>query len=515
VTGSAPADLAERPPEHRVVGSALVTASAQVLTMAIGGLLSLVIVLKFGKTPRTDGLFAAYGVYGVLALVAQSLRVTVVPRLLAGPSLSANLDRVLGAGLALFLVSGVPLLALGGPLANLLTGDLGTQARDTAHTALAILWIAAGAQLVAALSAAALGASDEFSLPAFAYVAGGALTIVSLFALAPALDIDAVAVGLVAGSALTAMCTLGAMLLRGYRPRLSRVASARGLISTVGVILGGATGFLLYYLTLVVSIIFAARMEEGAVTLYSYAFFTALIVMGATSAPVGVVMAAPLSRTWDRRAASLEPHVLAVFRTAIVMILPVFAVAALVGDQLVELLLGSSLTGVDADALVATFLALAGMVIASVAMSVPLLAAFSTSRYTHVAAISVVAMGIQTAGSAIAFETSHLYALGIATSATVVLSLVLLLAVVYGREATAAGLMLLRELARAAFPVALAFAPGAVMAVVFGGDAWELIGAATGIALTVLLVHSLLPEHWRLLMRIVGALTSRRPATAG
>ena len=40
------------------------------------------IVLKFGKNARTDGLFAAYGVYGVLSLIAQSLRITVVARLL-------------------------------------------------------------------------------------------------------------------------------------------------------------------------------------------------------------------------------------------------------------------------------------------------------------------------------------------------------------------------------------------------------------------------------------------------
>jgi peptidoglycan biosynthesis protein MviN/MurJ (putative lipid II flippase) len=497
--------MAEPPSERRVVGSALVTATSQIATMAIGGLLSLVIVLKFGKNARTDGLFAAYGVYGVLTLVAQSLRITVVARLLEGPSLAAALDRLLGGGLALFVLSGVPLVALGGPVADLLTGDLGSQARDTAQTALVILWAAAGAQLLAALGAAALGAWNRFGLPALAYVVGGVLAIALLFALAPAIGIDAVAVGLAAGGALTAAMTLGGVVLRGYRPNLSTVLSIRRLPNTLGVILGGAAGYLLFYLTLIVSVAFAARIAEGAVTLYTYAFFTALLVMGATSSPVGVVMAAPLSETWDRRVASLEPHLLAVFRTAVVLILPVFALAALAGDQVVDLILGSSLNAADADTIVATFLALGGMVVASAAMSVPLLAAFSTSRYAHVAAISAVAMTVQVGGSALAYQTGHVWTLGLATSATVVISLVLLLVVVYGREAGATGLTLARELTAAAIPIALAFAPGAVLAIVTRSEAGELVGAASGLVLVAPVVRRALPEHWSLLMRIAGA----------
>lgn len=504
--------MAEPPSERRVVGSALVTAVSQIATMAIGGLLSLVIVLKFGKNARTDGLFAAYGVYGVLALVAQSLRITVVARLLEGPSLAAALDRLLGGCLALFLASGVLLVVLGEPVADLLTGDLGSQARDTARTALMILWLAAGAQLLAALGAAALGASDRFGLSAIAYVAGGAVAIGGLFALAPAIGIDAVAVGLAAGAALTAALTLGGVALRGYRPSLSRVLELRRLPHTLGAILGGAAGYLLFYLTLVISVAFAARIAEGAVTLYTYAFFTALVVMGATSSPVGVVMAAPLSETWDRRVASLEPHLLAVFRTAVVLILPVFALAALIGDQVVELVLGSSLNAADADAIVATFLALAGMVVASAAMSVPLLAAFSTSRYARVAAISAVAMVVQVGGSALAYQTGHLWTLGLATSATVVISLVLLLVVVYGREAGATGVTLARELTAAAIPIALAFAPGAVLAVLTSSDGWELAGAAMGLALVAPVIRRALPEHWSLLMRIAGAVRSTGPA---
>ena len=62
---------AERNAE-RVAGSAFVTAAAQVVSMALGAALAVVVVLEFGKNARTDGLFAAYGVYGFVLLVARA-----------------------------------------------------------------------------------------------------------------------------------------------------------------------------------------------------------------------------------------------------------------------------------------------------------------------------------------------------------------------------------------------------------------------------------------------------------
>ena len=83
--------------ERRIAGNALATAGLQVATMALGAVLAIFIVLKFGKNARTDGLFAAYGVYGFILLLAQSMRVTIVARLVEGPSVFAAVDRFLGA----------------------------------------------------------------------------------------------------------------------------------------------------------------------------------------------------------------------------------------------------------------------------------------------------------------------------------------------------------------------------------------------------------------------------------
>jgi peptidoglycan biosynthesis protein MviN/MurJ (putative lipid II flippase) len=500
--------------ERRVARSGLVTAVSLIVTMALGGLLSLLIALEFGKSATTDGLFAAYSVYGVLALVAQSLRTTMVARLVEGRSLSASIDLLLGPIVVLLLACAVPLVLLGAPLASLLTGDLGEQARDAARPALAILWLAAGGQLIAALSAAALGTLDEFGLPALAYVLGALTAVISLLALEPALGIDAVATGVLIGSLVTAGLVLGRLLRRGYRPRLKLIARPQRPLRTIGVILGGAAGYMLFYLTLVVSVLFAARIGEGEATLYSYAFFAAVMVMGATSGTAGVVMAAPLSQTWDGRAASLEPHLLAVLRTSLVLILPVLSIAALVGDTLVELVLGSSFSGADADALVATFLALSGMIVSSVAMSVPLLAAFSAGRYRQVAAIAAAAMAVHVGGSAIALEIGRLYVLGIATSVSVAIALVLVLVSVYRRDAAPTARLLLVELARVAVRVIAAFAPVWIAAELLGGGSWLVAAAIVGLALVVLLVRRTLPDHWELLLRITRRSAPERETAA-
>src|SRR5918911_2632418 len=87
---------------RRIAGNAAVTAVAQVLVMGIGGVLAILILLEFGKGPKTDGLFAAYGAYGVITALAQSFRGTIVARLMEGESLAANLDRFLGGALGVF-----------------------------------------------------------------------------------------------------------------------------------------------------------------------------------------------------------------------------------------------------------------------------------------------------------------------------------------------------------------------------------------------------------------------------
>lgn len=500
--------------ERRIAGNALATAGLQVATMALGAVLAVFIVLKFGKNARTDGLFAAYGVYGFILLLAQSMRVTIVARLVEGPSVFAAVDRFLGAALAIALASSIPFLVLGGPIAGLLVGDLGSDASETTQNALAILWLAAAAQLLAGLAAAALGTRDDFAVPGFAYLAGGLVPPVLVVALGDRLGIQSVTIGLALGSLVTVLIMFARLVSFGYRPRLGSIAGASGRLSGAYLILGGSFGYLIAQLAYVITLGFAARMSEGAVTLYSYAFFTASLLIGASSGPVSYVLAAPLSETWDRRPESLRGDLLAVVRTGFATVLPVLAAAALVGRQVVDVVLGASLSSSDSAILANTFLALGGMILSSQVAPVPTIAAFAASRYAHLALISVVGLALHTGLNALAFSTRRLEVLGGATSVSTLFSLLLLLLVVYGRQLGGTLDLLGRELARVALVAAAAFGPPWVFAALVDDREWNLLAAFGGLVLYVLLLRRVLPEHWVHLQRVVGPLGRGRSTAA-
>ena len=102
--------------------------------MLLGGVVAIVVVLKYGAEARTDGFFAAYGVYSIAVIIAQSARTTIVARLIEGESLFDRLNRFLAVGLLIALAFGIPAAALGGELAGVLTGDLGPEARRALAT---------------------------------------------------------------------------------------------------------------------------------------------------------------------------------------------------------------------------------------------------------------------------------------------------------------------------------------------------------------------------------------------
>src|SRR4051794_17608084 len=174
-TTSPPPPRADSAPS--MASSSLWAALSQVALLGIQGIAALAILVTFGKGADTDAVFAAYGVYGILVVMCQTLRLTVVARIVESPSPHAAFDRFLGAGLSLLVVAGVVQVLFGDALARLLTGDLGAHAVSVARWTLAILWVAVVGQFIAALGAALLGVRGEFKYVGLSYVAGGVLNI--------------------------------------------------------------------------------------------------------------------------------------------------------------------------------------------------------------------------------------------------------------------------------------------------------------------------------------------------
>ncbi len=505
--------MAGEPARRRTVAfSTVLTAGAQVLAMGLGALIALIVLLKFGKTARTDGLFVAYGLYGVVLILAASLRTTVVARLLEGSSLWARLDRFLGAVLLIFLASGVVLVLLGDPVAGLLTGSLGPAAQTTARVALAVLWVAAGAQLVAALAGAALGIKDDFASPGAAYALGGTASIVVLLGTAGALGIDAVPLGVAIGSLVTAAFMLVRLRRLGYRPALAALSPRRTSGRLIVVMVAGAVGAVAAQLTYVVSAVFAAHLRAGAATIFAYANFSAALLIAASSGSAGIVLAARVSERWDGRPEALRPALVAVVRTGSLLVVPALGVAAVGGEEAIRVLLPGALSAADGHELVLTFLALSGAVLGSLAVPVPVLAAFAAGRYGPVAAAAAGAALLHLGLCFVAVRIGGLPVLALVTSISGTVSVGLLLVAVYGRAAGAIGRLVIVEIARVLAVAALCFGPSGLLAAGLGGSGWQLAGAALGTAAFALVVGRLLPEHRALALRFLPSLSRLAPS---
>src|SRR6202162_5480625 len=97
---------------------------------------------KFGRTAETDGFLAAYGVYLVLVLAAQTFRMVVVPDLTRAAA-EGRLGGESRAYALAFLALAVPVFVLvavfSGPLGDLITGSLPPRSAHIAASALVVL----------------------------------------------------------------------------------------------------------------------------------------------------------------------------------------------------------------------------------------------------------------------------------------------------------------------------------------------------------------------------------------
>jgi peptidoglycan biosynthesis protein MviN/MurJ (putative lipid II flippase) len=507
---SAPPPAAPKP--GSLASSSVWAAVSQVALLGIQGVAALVILLIFGKSADTDAVFAAYGVYGVLVVMCQTLRLTVVARIVESPSPPAALDRFLGAGLGLVAAAGLVQLALGAPLARVLTGDLGPHAVSVARWTLAILWVAFGGQLVAALGAAWLGVRGEFRYTGISYVAGGLVNIGALLALSEPVGILAVATGVALGTLVSAAAIMRQVRREGYRPDARRVlAGAREWRTSVMLVVASAAT-LLTQANFVISASFAARIGVGAVTIYTTAYFGGALIIALTASAAALVLAAPVAQTWDRDPWGLLPHLRTIVRAGLLIIGPAVAVAALIGDEVLDVLLGSSFSAADADTAVGAFVALSGLFVGVLGMQLPLLAAYAISRYGAAAGLSLIATGVHVVACAIAVKLGTIAWLAAAASVSSLTSMTLILWLVHRGGLPHALAILVRDVAIVAVAAIASFGVPGVVAAALGSGPWDFAAAAAGLAGFALVVVRALPAYAEVALRMLAPVLRPRPA---
>ncbi len=489
-------------PAGRVGRNAAITAVSQVATMAAGGVLAVLVAVLVGNDASTDGFFAAYGIYALAVVFAQSARTTVVARLVEGETRFGPFDRFLGGGL--FVIAALALLLgpLGGPLASLATGGLPDAARDTARTALLLLLPAIAAQIVAALGAAMLGALGDFATPGVAFTGGGAASILAFVALEPALGIDALAVALLIGSALSVVLVVGGLLREGWRPGRGVVPSLGAAARAAGVLVLASLAMLIAHLGYLIALGAGARLGEGVITAFSYGYMGFNLVFALIAGSVAMVIVGPLAEHWDRRPESLVEHNERVFRAGLLLLLPVVGAVALLGHEVGEFVLRKFTDG-EVDLTVDLFLLLSPLVAFGLVQAVPYAAVLVLGRYRAVALAAVGVVLVQTAFVAVAVASDSTRLLGLAFPVANLVNVVAALLFVSRRYPRLVGPPLVAALLRLGAVAVAAFGVPAALAHAAGAPAADAIAFAAGLALYVAAVWALLPVERELARRVL------------
>lgn len=404
------------------VRSGLLTGISTAAVSGSAAVLGVILSRKFGHGVKTDGFFAAYGVYLALVLVAGSLRVIVLPRFVAARG-EGRLGTEVGAwaaGLAAPLAL-VLLLAIAWPhgVASALSSS--GDARDQAARLLPWVVASAVAQIFAGLVASALAALDDYEGAAYGFALGSVAGV--------ALTLALVGHGVVAfgwGLALNGAISLAIPLALLVARRGVGRPSGRVWQRLVELGEGVALPFALQGLY-VIGYRFASGLGAGRATTFSYAYLIAAFLVSVTAASIALVATVPFAREGSSPE-RVARHVVAISWLSLVPVAAAAGVFALAGSAVVERVLGSSYGGGTGAELGRLVVYLVPWMVASVALTVAYPLVFVQGRRRWLPLLAVVALGAQVLvewGARAAFGLAGVAA-GLALTTALVLAVLLL-----------------------------------------------------------------------------------------
>ncbi len=376
------------------------TAASMLLVSGVAAAVGIVIARKFGRTDETDGLLAAYGVFIVLAIAAQAIRVAILPEL----SRARDADRLAGevAGYALALaIFAVPLVLAAAlvakPLAGLLTGGDTGIARSTAADALQWMVPAAAAYLFAGLAASALAALDDYGTAALGYAAGSVFGFTLIVLRAGPDGIIAVAWGMALNATIAVAVPAIALSVHAFRARMPGTAmrpTGPPLHRRLGSFAVSAALPLALQLLYVVCLPFAARVGTGAPTSFVYGYLAAASLVTVAAASLGLATSVPLTRRGLGPRATAD-HIVAASWIALTLVGAAAGVFALAGGNLVGAVLGHSYTGDVGSQLGRLVVVLSPWMIASVGVAVTFPLCFVVGRTRLLPWIALAAVALE------------------------------------------------------------------------------------------------------------------------
>lgn len=374
-------------PEARrsAVGSGILTGISTAAVSGSAAVAGAILSRKFGHGVKTDGFFAAYAVYVALILVANALRVVVLPGF-ARARRDGRLGPEVGTWAAALALPVVPAVVVAVAAPHFVAGLLTGSSSSRHQAALLVPWLvpAAAAQIYAGIAASALAALDDYGTAALGFGVGAVAGVVAIVALVGH-GVQAFGWGIALNSAVSLGVPLAVLVARGgvglpgtgVALRLRRLAE------------GVALPFALQGLYLI-GLRFASGLGAGRPTTFSYAYLIAALLVGVTASSLALVSSVPLARD-ELTPERAGRHVVAASWLSLVVVAAAAGVFALAGAHVARWALGSSYGGGTGSQLGRLVVYLAPWMVASVAVSVafPLLFVRGTARYLPLLAVVV------------------------------------------------------------------------------------------------------------------------------
>ena len=283
-----------------------------------------------------------------------------------------------------------------------------------------------------------LGALGDFVRAGVAFVAGSAASIVVFVPLQSSLGIDAISVAVLAGSVLSAAVVTWALVRAGWRPAPATLTESRAGFRAAQVLTISSISFLLAQIGFIVSLGFGGRLGVGVITVFTYAYQAMGLLTALFVSSIPMVLAVPLSRSWDRRPESLVPHHEGVFRAGLLLSLPAVAGAMLIGDDLGRIML-AGFSDAQVTLTIELFLIFCVNLVWGLAATVPYAAALAVGRYAAIAAATAGVVTIQIALSFAAAQLDSVYLLAVAIPASAAFSTAAIFVIVSRRYFRLAG----------------------------------------------------------------------------
>jgi hypothetical protein len=482
------------------LGSGAVTAAALAVQQGLAAVVGIVIAREFGRTAETDGFFAAYGVFVVLALAATAARAVLLPPLARAREQHRLGGETASYALAFGAVLGpiaVLSLVLRDPIGDLLTGLGSESAAAAAAEVLPWVVVAAIGQFYAGLAASALAALDQYAVPAAGYAVGSVVGLAFILWRIGDDGIVAVGWGMALNAAIAVAVPTVALALRARSEAMPRTAVSTDTVDGSGrrlLVLGGGVALpLALQGVYLICLPFAAREGVGAVTSFGYAYLAGSAVVAVTASSLALVTSVPLTRT------GLDPgrvarHVDASSWLSLVLVGATAGVVALAGEAIFRGVLGGSYGAEVGEELARVLVALAPWMVVTVGVSVTFPLVFVAGRARRMPLLAVLVVAVTAPLAWAGQELGGLYGLALALALATGVGLVGMLAALASVWSTLRGLLVAAGVV-AVFAVA-AYVPPAVLLPSFAGAS---VGLVLYVGLLTLVRPAGLRASWRYL----------------